>query len=368
MRALRFGFDPGLALALCVVLAFSLCRAEEPSNGQAEQALSGASDTELVDMLSSARHYEPSKVLSLRMVSYFENEQNEQMEALASLLSATLGEASGEEARLQALSLLRTLVRLGRGGSDTAFQAVCSALLEDPHGFIRLEAAETLRRLGRADAIPVLTEAVLDEKNIPLVMGDHSIREAAINALGSCGPEAAPVLLELRSNEKLTTNQRDRLVVSALARTGDEVSALPKVLEIIDGGSVPEVSAAVGGLGGGFRGYSTEAQATIMDVIRAALAHPSRHVREAACNAILYIGEPANIPLLEPLLEDPHMELSRQYDETNTELVEVELYPVRKRAERVLKELHRIAEQRERVAASAASPDRRLHIPSVDLP
>jgi len=303
------------------------------------------------------------------MVSYYENEQNDQMEALASLLSATLKEASGEEARMRVLSRLRTLLWVGRGGADTAFHAVCHTLLNDPSDHLRFVAAEMLRDFGRADAIPVLTEAALDEKNhSPEMAHMFSVREAAISALGSCGPEAVPVLLELRSNEKLSTNQRNMLVVSALARTADEVVALPEVLEIIDVGSVPEVSAAVGGLGGGFRRYSTEAQATIMDVIRAALAHPSRHVRHAACAAVERIGEPANIPLLEPLLEDPHMELSRQYDETNTELVEVELYPVRKRAELAIKELSRIAEQRERVAASAASPDRRLHIPSVDIP
>jgi hypothetical protein len=36
--------------------------------------------------------------------------------------------------------------------------------------------------------------------------------------------------------------------------------------------------------------------------------------------------------------------------------VTVEIYPVRKRAEMAIKELRRIAEQREEVAASAGSP------------
>ena|GEM_PF-3422208 len=367
MKASRYGLDIGLVVTLCFLLAFSLGHAEETGGGQTQEQVSEATDAELVDMLSSERRDEARAVLFHRSVLYGAEEgAHENLARLADMLSAVVIDGSVEEARMEALSLLRAPLMFGPG-SDEAFPAVCHALVEDPSLRVRFTAAGMLGDLGRADAIPFLEQIIVEAGPRQSEL-ERDVTERAIGALGNCGPEAVPVLLELKSDEKLSKTVPTAILVSALAATGDELFALPELLKIVDTGNPPEVSYAVAGLGAGFHKYPSEAQSTIMDVIRTALSHPSHHVREAACNAIMYIGNPAHIPLVEPLLEDPHKELSRQLDETNTNFIEVELYPVRKRAEMAIKELQRIAEQREKVAASSASPYVRHHIPSLDRP
>ena len=320
-----------------------------------QENLSEATDARLVELLSTPSGGEARGILSDRLFRYSREGNGDDMDNVVSGLVAVLEDASlDEESHWHALCLLRTPLRF-ESTADVAFQAVCRTVLHDPFGYVRLTAVEMLGDLGRAEAIPVLKQAVLDEKNIPLV-GHYSVQETAVGALGGCGPDAATVLLELRSNDELEAHNRIQCI-SALARTGNEHVALPELLKIIKTGTPTEVSSAVAGLGGGFHKYSSDSQATIMDVIRAALSHPTRPVREAACAAVERIGDPALIPLLEPLLQDPHKELTEELDETMTKYVTVEIYPVRKRAEMAIKELRRIAEHRAKSLAPWPPPN-----------
>jgi cellulose synthase operon protein C len=107
---------------------------------------------------------------------------------LAALIAATLGKSRSWQERQQAAKSLPPF------GAAAFSQSLITALLEDPVGFVRQEAARSLGLLGRADAVESLLAATQDD------MPD--VRVAAVEALTALGdPAARPRLLELAKDD-----------------------------------------------------------------------------------------------------------------------------------------------------------------------
>ncbi len=273
----------------------------------------------LLETVEGSRVSEAASILRERAHRYVNERCWEDIERLMGLLIPLMKDASlDRRTRLSALELLSVFVSAPfETTAAAAVDMVGQILLDDPpelardkaaaivpYELVRDRAVGILRESRRPEAVSLLKKAVLDERNAPEWRSGQSVRKAAIEALEQFGPEAAPVLLELRSNKSLSREDQE-VTIRALGRTGSADVALPEVLNIIETGDLSEKRAAILGLGSGFNRYSPEAQSTIMDVFHTGLDHPNDSLRRATCTAMRYTGDFYLILLIEPLLDDP---------------------------------------------------------------
>jgi HEAT repeat protein len=267
------------------------------------------------------RHVSEAASVLLDRAHRYVNERNrEDMERLIRVLAPVMKETSlDRRARLHVLELLRLFVSAPfETTAAAAVEMVGQTLVDDPPDLGRDKAADIIpfelvrdRAVGilqesrRPEAVPLLKKAVLDERNAPQWRSGDSVRKAAIEALGWCGgPDAAAVLLELRSNESLSREDQE-VTITALGRTGSAQVALPEILKIIEKGNLSDKHVALLGLGSGFNRYPPDARSKIMQAFLAGIGNPDDSVRKATCTAMKYTSDFYLIPLIEPLLDDP---------------------------------------------------------------
>lgn len=112
---------------------------------------------------------------------------------------------------------MAALVRIGRPAVPPLLEA-----LKNKEWYVRMNAAETLGKIGDSSAIPALARAFIDR--------DQGVREAATEALAKMGSPAFPTLIECLTAK--STNAR-LCAVEALGSSGDSsvVTAIIKVLK-----------------------------------------------------------------------------------------------------------------------------------------
>ena len=265
--------------------------------------------------------WQADNILVERARRYAKEGRGQEMERLMRLLVPVLEDTSLDGSRrVRALEVLGIPARFEQT-ADAAFEIVCRVLLDDPHARVRYRAVSMLRDPRRPEAIPFLEKAVLDERHTVEFSRGRSARRSAIETLGEYGADAAAFLLELRSNDTFTPEDRD-VTIRALGRTGSADVALPELLKLVEAGDDAEMRSAVVGLGSGLHEYPADARSTIMDVLRAGLNHPDAGRRRATCTAMKYTGDFYLIPLIEPLLNDP---LVRKDAESAIEVLQSEM-------------------------------------------
>ena len=308
-EALRNATDEQLVAAMASTEAEETARAlRERFNQYSEEGRIDEIERLMPEFIAAVEDnsvWQAKNILLKRGRLYAEEGRDQDMERLMRLLVPVLENKSLDELRrLHALEVLRVPARF-ESTSDAAFDVVCRLIVDDPSAKVRYRAVRMLQEPRRADAIPFFKAAALDERNVAKGGPGGSVRQAAIETLGWCGgPDAAAVLLELRSDNSLSPEDRD-VTITALGRTGSADVALPELLRIIETGKASEMCAAILGLGSGFNRYPPDARSTIMDMLRAGLHNPNDSRRRATCTAMKHTGDFYLIPLIEPLLDDP---------------------------------------------------------------
>ena len=132
-----------------------------------------------------------------------------------------------------------------------------------------------------------------------------------MEALGACGPEAAPVLGELLTGIPISSSDRDS-AFDTLAQTGNAEVAIPFLLKAFKSGEDSEMRAAAIALGRWSTRYDEEVRTDIIETFIGLLDHSDTSHRRAALAGLAKSGDFHCIPLLRPLLDDPAVHAEAQ--------------------------------------------------------
>lgn len=173
---------------------------------------------------------------------------------------------------------------------ETALEAIpmCLAALHEPDRGARLEAAQTLGRIGRTapEAVPALLERLVDR--------EPRVRECAAPSLGEIGSESsARGLLASLADEDLRVRNA---AATALARVGS--SAVPALVDALRSGGSVSASCQLMEVLGEIGPAAASAASVLVDY----LAHPTVTLRYAAASALAGMGSDHAAPVLEQAL------------------------------------------------------------------
>eukprot|EP00927_Polykrikos_kofoidii_P077785 TRINITY_DN74691_c0_g1_i1.p1 TRINITY_DN74691_c0_g1~~TRINITY_DN74691_c0_g1_i1.p1 ORF type:complete len:1267 (+),score=207.94 TRINITY_DN74691_c0_g1_i1:26-3826(+) len=205
---------------------------------------------------------------------------------------STLAELARDWREDVAISALRGLAAMARGGEEIAIRAI-AATLERWEPGVREAATTELENLSRARgaaAVPEPTAAVLAH-------ADEMARDAATTALARVGPPASKAAIEKTEHDSGHTRSAAIRAVSRIdRRDGDSIDALLRGLEDVDG-RVRHASLVA------LSCFGPTAPLPVVEGIIARFEHEDERVREVAVRTLWNVGEGFLILAVESLAQ-----------------------------------------------------------------